>query len=210
MKLLDLTLPTPEANLAIDEALLNESENAALGEAGNYANTLRLWESPDTMVVIGRGSRRSVEANVPECERQGVPILRRCSGGTSVLAGPGCLMYAVVLSYEEHPELKSVDVTHQFVMKRMQQALLTLKPDVQFRGSSDLAIGERKISGNSLRCKRRHLLYHGTVLYDFPLEKISTLLGTPPRMPDYREAARTRRIRDQFQKRCGKYSKRYR
>jgi lipoate-protein ligase A len=30
------------------------------------------------------------------------------------------------------------------------------------------------------------LLYHGTLLYDFPLELIATCLATPPRQPDYR------------------------
>src|SRR5262249_11771472 len=39
---------------------------------------------------------------------------------------------------------------------------------------------------NSLRLKRRHLLYHGTLLYDFPLEQIGACLRSPPRQPDYR------------------------
>jgi lipoate-protein ligase A len=37
-----------------------------------------------------------------------------------------------------------------------------------------------------LRSKRRHILYHGTLLYDFPLPLISQLLRMPPRQPDYR------------------------
>ena len=187
MRLFDLTLPTPEANLAVDEALLNVSEQHKDAGTGRYANVLRLWESPTPFVVIGRGTRRNSEINVAACEQQGIPILRRCSGGTSVVAGPGCLMYAVVLSYQRHPELRSVDAAHQFVMRRMEQALLSLDGNVQMRGSSDLAVNGRKISGNSLRCKRDHLLYHGTILYDFPLSMIEELLATPPRMPDYRK-----------------------
>ncbi len=37
-----------------------------------------------------------------------------------------------------------------------------------------------------MRCKREHALYHGTLLYDFPLACIAEYLGTPPRQPDYR------------------------
>ncbi len=59
-------------------------------------------------------------------------------------------------------------------------------PDLARRGTSDLVIGARKVSGNSLRCKRRHFLYHGTLLYSFPLELISECLAEPPRAPDYR------------------------
>ena len=36
-------------------------------------------------------------------------------------------------------------------------------------------------------CRRNHLLYHGTLLYDFPLELVERCLAMPPRMPDYRE-----------------------
>ena len=46
----------------------------------------------------------------------------------------------------------------------------------------------RKFSGNSLRMKRTHLLYHGTLLYDFDLGLIEKCLRMPPRQPDYRNA----------------------
>src|SRR5205814_6029847 len=53
-------------------------------------------------------------------------------------------------------------------------------------GTCDLTIAGRKLAGNSLRCKRDHLLYHGTLLYDFDLELIQRLLRMPPRHPAYR------------------------
>ena len=37
-----------------------------------------------------------------------------------------------------------------------------------------------------MRCRREHLLYHGTLLYDFALELIEAYLAMPPRMPGYR------------------------
>ncbi len=46
----------------------------------------------------------------------------------------------------------------------------------------------RKFSGNSLRAKRTHFLYHGTLLYDFDLELMATCLRMPPRQPNYRSA----------------------
>jgi lipoate-protein ligase A len=65
-------------------------------------------------------------------------------------------------------------------------ALERLTPGVMCHGTSDLALAGRKFSGNSARCRRQHLLYHGTLLYDFPLELIERCLRMPPRMPDYR------------------------
>jgi lipoate-protein ligase A len=57
---------------------------------------------------------------------------------------------------------------------------------VSLSGISDLTIRDHKFSGNSLRCKRDHLLYHGTILYGFPLENVARYLRTPPREPEYR------------------------
>ena len=180
MRYLDLTLPTAAENLALDEALLEEAEAAP-------AETLRLWESPQPLVVVGRSSRIDVEVRVDVCRASGIPILRRASGGAAVVTGPGCLMYALVLSYQLRPALRAVDRAHRFVLGTIGAALEPLVPDVQCRGTSDLAVGDRKFSGNSMRCKRSHLLYHGTLLYNFPLDLIGRCLATPPHQPEYRQ-----------------------
>lgn len=182
MKLLDLTLPTAEENLALDEALLEEAE-----QGGMPGELLRLWESPQPMVVVGRSSRLACEVDVAACQQLQIPVLRRCSGGAAVVAGPGCLMYAVVLSYRKRPYLRMLDQAHGFVLGVMTRATETLLNDVEIQGTSDLTRGGRKFSGNSLRCKRHYLLYHGTILYQFHLPLISRCLATPPRQPDYRQ-----------------------
>lgn len=183
MRLDDLTLPTPAQNLAFDEALLTQPE---AGEA------LRLWEADQTMVVLGRSSRRAEEVHLAACEARGVPVLRRVSGGATIVTGPGCLMYAVVLDAEQRPELLDLGAAHRFVLGRMVEALRPLATTVTIAGTSDLAFEAggvlKKFSGNSLRRVRNRLLYHGTLLYDFDLPLISTLLNTAPRQPSYRDA----------------------
>ena len=181
MRYLELTLATAAENLALDEALLDEAE-----QRGRPLETLRLWEPLGPMVVVGRSSKIAEEVRLGACRKRGIPVLRRSSGGAAVVTGPGCLMYAVVLSYDLRPALRAVDLAHRFVMNTLASALKPLVPNVQYRGISDLAMGEWKFSGNSLRCRRDHLLYHGTLLYDFPLELIEACLAAPPRQPDYR------------------------
>ena len=182
MRCLDLTLRTAAENVALDEALLEEAE-----AAGAPTETLRLWESPDPLVVVGRSSQIDVEVRVDACAASGVPILRRASGGAAIVAGPGCLMYAVVLSYARRPHLRLLSEAHRYVLDTLTAALAPLAPGVQCRGTSDLAMGDFKFAGNSARLRHDHLLYHGTLLYDFPLELIDRCLAMPPRMPDYRE-----------------------
>jgi lipoate-protein ligase A len=181
MLLLDLTLPTAAANLALDEALLDEAE-----AEGRPRECLRLWEPAAPLVVIGRSSQLEQEANETACRQRGVPILRRTSGGAAIVAGPGCLMYGVVLNLELRPQLRAIDEAHRFVLGKLVEAIRPLAPEVERRGTSDLAIAGRKFSGNSLRVRREHLLYHGSLLYDFPLELIGACLRQPPRQPEYR------------------------
>jgi lipoate---protein ligase len=181
MQYLDLTLPTAAENLALDEALLEEAEAAAAP-----TETLRLWEPRLPMVVAGRSSRVADEVRLDACRDLGVPVLRRASGGATVVSGPGCLMYALVLGYRLRPELRVVAAAHRRVLGTLAAALAALVPGVRCRGTSDLALGELKFSGNSARLRRDNLLYHGTLLYDFPPGLIERLLSMPPRMPEYR------------------------
>jgi lipoate-protein ligase A len=185
MEYLDLTLATAEENISLDEALLDEAETAA--ERGERPREcLRIWEPAKPMVVVGRNSKIDGEVNVEFCRRQKIPILRRASGGCAIVTGPGCLMYAVVLSYEQRPELRQLDEAHRFVLDTLLKALRPLVANVERQGTCDLVVGPHKFSGNSLRCRRHALLYHGTLLYNFPLELVSQCLKQPPREPEYR------------------------
>jgi len=103
-----------------------------------------------------------------------------------VVIGTGCLMYGVLLKYAGREHLRMLDNAHRYVLDVLVSALKPLIREAMHVGTSDLAIADRKFSGNSLRCKRDHLLYHGTVLYDFDLTLIDRLLAMPPREPDYR------------------------
>lgn len=181
MELLELTLATPEENLALDEGLLDEAE-----AAGRPSEVLRIWESIRPAVIVGRSSRLALEVRADRCAGRAIPVLRRASGGTAVMIGPGCLMYAVVLSLRTRPELRLIDQAHRFVLGRIAAELARYAQPVHCRGTSDLVLGDRKISGNSVRLKRDHLLYHGTLLYNFPIELIEDCLPQPPRQPEYR------------------------
>lgn len=181
MQRLDLTLPTLEANLALDEALLLEAE------AGG-PEVLRFWEWPKHAVVLGAGGKVAEEANVAASDADGVPIVRRSSGGGTVLLGSGCLLYSLVLSYENDPRLGDLHASYRVILDRMVDALRPFAEGMAWNGTSDLVVGDRKFSGNAQQRKRGHLLHHGTLLYAFDLSSISRYLASPPRMPEYRRA----------------------
>lgn len=183
MKLLDLTLGSPAGNLACDEALLHRSE----ADGGEF---LRFWEAREYFVVVGYANQVETEVNVAACRARAIPVLRRCSGGGTVLQGPGCLNYTLILQIGARPSLANISSANRFIMERnreaVQSALDRRSPVISVRGHTDLAIGERKFSGNSQRRHKRALLFHGTFLLHFDLPLVNEVLRMPSRQPDYR------------------------
>jgi lipoate-protein ligase A len=181
MKYLDLTLPTATENLACDEALLERAEAGEDGEA------LRFWEPRTWFIAVGYGNAAATEVNLPLCAAQGVPVLRRITGGGTVVQGPGCLNYALILSLAKDEALESIARANRYVLERHQTALQALLNDpVQLQGHTDLTVRGRKFSGNSQRRRRRFLLFHGTFLLQFDLSRVEALLPMPSRQPAYR------------------------
>jgi lipoate-protein ligase A len=179
MRLLDLTLPTAAENLALDEALLLAAEEAGGGEV------LRLWELPSPAVVLGAGGSIAIDVNTAACDADGVPVLRRGSGGGTVLLGPGCLCYTLVLSYDHAPGLDQIRASNRYVLARVSHALRPAL-SANLEGTSDLAANGLKFSGNAQQRKRTHFLHHGTLLCRFDVALMAKYLNPPERQPDYR------------------------
>jgi lipoate-protein ligase A len=178
MRFLDRTLPTAAENLALDEALLLQAE------AGHGGEILRVWEWPALAVVLGSGCKLAEDVDEAACQADAVPILRRSSGGGTVLLGPGCLCFSLVLAFSRDPMLADVRPSYRFILTRLIEALDV--PGVEQAGISDLALDGRKFSGNAQQRKRNHLLHHGTLLYAFDLGLVGRYLRPPPRQPEYR------------------------
>jgi lipoate-protein ligase A len=188
MRLLDLTLPQPADNLALDEALLIAAEEGSGGEV------LRLWELQTLAIVLGAGGSVAIDVNVAACEEDGIPIVRRSSGGGTVLLGPGSLCFSLVLAYDRAPGLDQIPLSNKYVLNHILKALQPIAPSAVLAGTSDLAIAREenvgtepvKFSGNAQQRKRRHFLHHGTLLCGFDLTLISRYLNAPERQPPYR------------------------
>jgi lipoate-protein ligase A len=176
---LDLSYLDLDHNLAVDEALLLEAEDGLRGEI------LRFWEMPTLGVVVGSGGKVTEEVNQIACDSENIPVRRRSSGGGTVVLGPGCLCYSLILSQEQRPYLSGINDSYAWILNRLAESTKDICP-AQLEGSSDLESGGLKFSGNAQQRKRRYFLHHGTLLYDFPIKMISHLLPHPPREPDYR------------------------
>jgi lipoate---protein ligase len=156
--------------------------------------------APAQKLVVGYANKVETEVKVAACTAQKVPIFRRCSGGGTVLQGPGCLNYTLILQITENPPLASISGANRFIMEQnrvaIESEIRSRTPDaaIAVQGHTDLTlvtrhpppVTPRKFSGNSQRRHRRFLLFHGTFLLNFDLPRVNELLHMPSRQPDYR------------------------
>ncbi len=173
---------TPLENIAVDEVLLHMVNN------GMHQNgILRLWESERTFVVLGLSKKIVNDVHEHACNLDNIPILKRCSGGGTVLQGAGCFNYSYILPISLSPQLESVSHTTNYVLSLVQSALRTIAPHSQQKGISDLVENNIKFSGNAQRRLKHAILFHGTILYQFDLTLVESYLKHPPIQPDYRK-----------------------
>jgi len=197
MKLLKLQLPSPAEQLAADEALLDAAENGREGEM------LLFWEPNETFVVVGYANKVATEVNLAACEKTGVPVFRRSSGGGTIVQMPGGLNYSLILRIQENSPTRNISAANTYIMERNRAAIESILPNLQLpstiskiavRGHTDLTlithhsslVTEKKFAGNSQRRRKNFLLFHGTLLLNCDLNLIGDLLLMPSLSPDYR------------------------
>ena len=182
MKVFISPLKNPWKNLSTEEYFLTQYEKKA-------GHIYLLFYENFTSVVLGRSLRLEEEV-FPQ--KSDIPVLRRMSGGGSVLHFPGNLNYSLFLSLDEFPEFFPVQASYQLILDSLCKRFVQKGFFVQRNGLSDLCVVQkgiaRKISGNSQARKRGYLMHHGTFLYQpNQRQRIAYYLKMPPKQPEYRE-----------------------
>lgn len=168
--------PTVRENVAVDERLAR-----SVREHGQ--SILRFWWGGPPAVVMGHSEREEQVIDTAACTHLGVEIVRRVTGGGSVLQTGGVLNYSLVM-----PDPGILDLARGFrygtdlLVELLRMCGITGQP----AGTSDIVVGDRKISGNAQARRWHALLVHGTLLVDFDLDLATAVLRHPVREPAYR------------------------
>jgi lipoate-protein ligase A len=171
---------TVAENLALDEALLIEAD------AGRGQSLVRLWHPREYAIVLGASGRLADEVFLDACRADGVTLLRRSSGGGTVVIGPGVLCVTVLLPEHAAPGLSRVDLAHEYVLERISAAIRSAGILAGVLGRGDLVVDGRKFGGSAQRRLKTWFMVHCSILYDFPIERITNYLKMPRRQPEYR------------------------
>jgi len=149
---------------------------------------LRFWESARPFIVLGKIRKLEQDVHVDRARQDGIPILRRSSGGGTVVQGKGCFNFTLVLSKGRDTRLHDIRKSYRVILDELVAILKGLGVDAVFQPVSDLALAGSllKFSGNAQHRGRNFIMHHGTILYDFDLSLIGRYLTMPDEMPEYR------------------------
>jgi lipoate-protein ligase A len=172
---------------SVAEFLDRETEFHHIAENCPGAEFLSVWETAESAVVLGRSGDVSVDVDEESCGREGVPILRRESGGGTVLLGPGCLNYTLILSLDLRSPFRDVNESYAAILGAVAKAAGVHDAH---REGTDLTIRNRKFGGCAQRRRKRTVLHHGTILSGFQIEDTGRFLKEPRRQPPYRGGRR--------------------
>lgn len=174
----------PDAETATAEREL-EHDLELLGQAARQdRSAFRTWVTRRHTVVVGRAVDVDGEVDIQRCARLEVPIVRRPSGGRSVVIGPGTVQYTFALPYRLSAELTGIASSKRFCNRLLLEALAD--PRLAEDDSGDLLVGDRKVGGLAIKRGRDAMMLHGTLLVAADIGVVASLLRHPLREPTYR------------------------
>jgi lipoate---protein ligase len=168
----------PAANLAYEERLFERLRACPAPAVLCYIN--------GPCVVLGRGNEPEQWANLAAAAADGVPVLRRFSGGGAVYQDERVLNFSFILpkfllgerGVSGGPQTY-IDMFRQLVIAALAETGGAFSPG----GISDVLLNGRKVSGNAQRISKELVLHHGTLLLKCPLAEIERYLPIPPNRP---------------------------
>lgn len=146
-------------NMACEEYLLKQTD-------GYY---IRLYLN-EPSVIIGSNQNTLLEVNLKECEKLGVKVVRRLSGGGAVYHDLNNINYSIIAPYnaQEDGYIKFCAPVIKY--------LNSIGVKAEFSGRNDITVDGKKISGNAQVIYKDRILHHGTLLFDTNLEVLEKVL----------------------------------
>ncbi|CAN8072375.1 unnamed protein product [Agarophyton chilense] len=152
------------SNLAAEERLLHESTEQTL-----------LFYINAPCVILGRTQNAFKEADVSFAKQEQISILRRRSGGGTVVHDEGNLNFCWMTSRDDYSPQKAATMISEVL-----QSEFNIR-SARVNERADILVDEMKVSGAAYRITGSRAYHHGTLLVNSDLAQLSRVLRSPLR-----------------------------
>ena len=174
--------------LKLEEALLRNDTR----------NWILIGEGSPPAIVMGISGKKEEMIDEKKVQALGIPLIKRFSGGGTVLVDENTLFVTFICQKELH----DFPAYPEPILKWSEEIYKDVFPQENFAlRENDFVFGEKKFGGNAQYIKKDRWLHHTSFLWDYS-SKYMDLLLIPKKIPKYRNDRRHQdflcRLREHF------------
>jgi lipoate-protein ligase A len=170
-RMIDTGLRPAAENIALNRALLEARQ------AGESPSTLRFLQFTPS-ALLGFHQSAEQELDLDYCREHGVTVQRRITGGGAIYFDATQIGWEL---YLHKCDLGTADMSAiaRRICEAAARGISTLGVDARYRPRNDIEVDGKKISGTGGVFEGDALMYQGTLLVQFDVEKMLRVLRIP-------------------------------
>lgn len=159
--------------LLLEEALLRQDER----------NWCLINFGTPPAIVMGISGKKEELVNCETATQSGIPLIKRFSGGGTVIVDENTLFVTFICEKELH----DFPAYPEPIMRWTEEIYKEFFPSGFALQENDYVFGDRKFGGNAQYIKKKRWLHHTSFLWDYAPQRMEHLLH-PRKTPAYRQA----------------------
>ncbi|KAG9451360.1 hypothetical protein H6P81_011325 [Aristolochia fimbriata] len=137
-------------------------------------------------IVMGTSGNPSELIEIESVLREGIPVIRRFSGGGTVIVDEGTIFVTLICGKDAVPDLQPYPRSIMSWTGELYGKAFEGTADFRLR-ENDYVFGDLKFGGNAQSITKDRWLHHTSFLWDYDVRNM-TYLRMPRRRPEYRRA----------------------
>ena len=149
------------------------------------SNQFLIWIPDKVYIVLGASNKPADALNMDNVTRDNITVLRRPSGGQTVILTPNNFLIAAAFfgNITLHPKEVFQQINKLIISSIEETGIHNLI----MKGISDIVISDKKILGSAIYRSKDALLYHAVLNLGEPASTFERYLKYPSKEPDYRK-----------------------
>lgn len=137
-------------------------------------------------IVMGISGKPAELVEINSVLRDKVSVIRRFSGGGTVIVDPGTIFVTFICNKDDVPEVQPYPRPIMSWSSLLYSKVFEGVGDFVLR-ENDYAFGNRKFGGNAQSITKNRWIHHTSFLWDYEIKNMA-YLKHPKRVPEYRQA----------------------